>query len=159
MWVVFSVLPERGYHRTVASRWVVLRDGLTCDMPWRVLHCYGSADSRVSNVGVVVLLVRVKRWWGERVSLQTSWSNLEKESAIRSRTILPLKSLGRLQTKVFLLNMFAICASSLERARSLVPIRSHTPLNEVIGNSEGLIRKSNSHTPWKDLLSFVLSSG
>lgn len=107
---------------------------------------------------LVLVNLLVEGWWGEWVSLQTSWSNLEKESATRSRPILPLKSLGRLQTKVFLLNMFAIYASSLEQAGSLVPIYLRTPLNEFEGSSEGLIRKSNFHTLWKGLLSFLLSS-
>ena len=143
----------------VDDRWVALRDGVTCDMPWRVLHCYGSADLRVRVMSA--LLVRVERRWGERVSHQTSWSSLGKGSATRSRTILPLKSLGRLQTKVFFLNMFAICAFSLERAGSLVPIYLHTPLDEVVGKSEGFQwfeSLDSFHTPWNEILSFVLSS-
>ena len=47
MWFYFFVLPEpRSY------AWVALRDGVTY-MLWRVLHYHGSADLRVSNVGVV----------------------------------------------------------------------------------------------------------
>ena len=47
VWFYFLALPEpRSY------AWVALRDGVTY-MLWRVLHCHGSADLRVSNVGVV----------------------------------------------------------------------------------------------------------
>lgn len=67
-------------------------------------------------------LVRMEGWWEEPVSLQTSWSSLEKTSATRSRTILPLKSPGRLRTKVFLLKHVCHLRFLLERAGSLVPI-------------------------------------